>query len=64
MTKHLRVYKTGELDPDGVTPVWKWECSHWACMGHTADKGYALFWENAIRGANYHLIWHRMNADA
>lgn len=59
MKRFVRVYKDAELDDDGVTPVWKWKCSHYECMYRTVDKGAALFWENAIKQANYHVKWHK-----
>lgn len=55
----LRVFKSGELDDDGVTPVWLWECDHYECLYRTVDHGAALFWVNAFRQANYHLKWHQ-----
>lgn len=60
MRKFLRIWKDAEIDPDGVTPVWRWQCEHYECLYRTADHGVALFWENAIRGANHHIKWHQM----
>lgn len=60
----VKVYKTGELDPEGVTPVWQWKCQHTECYMQTTRGGNALFWENALRGAHHHIEWHRARRNA
>lgn len=54
----VRVFRDYELDIDGVTSVWTWKCPSSDCYFGNVNKGHALFWENAVRGARYHIAWH------
>ncbi len=58
----IRLYRDYELDPDGVTTVWKWSCSHHQCR-ENALNGTALYWENSMRGASQHLAWHAQRGE-
>ncbi len=54
----ISVFKTGELDETGVTTVWAWLCPNYECFDQNIHTGSSLFWENAVRGARYHLAYH------
>lgn len=63
----LAVFKDVELDEDGVTSYWYYECYHKDCEEETPEfdgstrpyhtQSY-LVWENAIAGANRHAKKH------
>lgn len=55
------IYKDVEINEDGVTQVWIWECEAMSCLEQCADQGAAIFWENALKGAQHHIGWHRRN---
>lgn len=60
----LAVFKDVEIDENGVSTYWYYECYHKACA--TKDPDYVdhfnyhsqnyLYWENALSGANKHVI--------
>lgn len=54
----IKIFRDFELDISGVTPVWTWQCPSTECRDQTTQEGHALFWENAVRSANHHSLWH------
>lgn len=60
-SQKVMVFKDADVDITGVTPIWVWLCSNNSCEHKTSTHGSALYWENAMRSANHHIAWHKVN---
>lgn len=48
------------ISMDGVERVWVVTCSHLTCVIRGYDPLITLFWDNAIRMADQHIQWHKL----